>query len=93
MKKNFHKNLRESNKRSVTIETANSTMAPTWELSDESLYTLIKLLADIAKGNNFGTIVKGVNVIWHNMHAVTACPGPYVSAQMDYIVTEANKLI
>lgn len=57
-----------SNQRAVTIETCNSTNGEVvpgekevdnplnWQVSDESLETLIKLVADIAKRNNLGKL-------------------------------------
>ena len=82
-----------SNCKSVTIETSNSKAGGNWEVSDASLNSLIKLVADIAKRNNFGTLVKGTNVTWHSMYANTSCPGSYLLSKMDYIVSEANKLL
>ena len=53
---------------------------------------MIKLVADIAKRNNLGTLVKGENLTWHKMHAETDCPGEYLLSKMDYIIEEANKI-
>ena len=82
-----------SNCKSITIETSNNVVGGDWTVSDESLNSLIKLVADIAKRNNFGTLVKGTNVTWHSMYANTACPGAYLLSKMDYIVDEANKIL
>ena len=82
----------DSNCKSVTIETSNSVYGGTWAVSDRALNSLIKLVADIAKRNNLGTLVKGKNVTWHSMFAATDCPGPYLLAKMDYIIAEANKI-
>lgn len=83
----------ESNCRAVTIETSNSQNKYPWAVSDKSLQSLIKLVADIAKRNNLGTLVKGKNLTWHRMYAATDCPGDYLLSKMDYIVAEANKII
>ena len=80
-----------SNSVAVTIETSNSEMSETSPVSDEVLNVLIKLVADIARRNNLGTLVKGENLTWHKMHANTSCPGEYLLSKMDYIVEEANK--
>ena len=48
-----------SNKRSVTIEVANDSGAPDWTVSDETMDTLIKLIADIARRNGLGLLAKG----------------------------------
>lgn len=82
-----------SNCRAVTIEVSNSLNAYPWPVSDASLNSLIRLIADIARRNGLGTLVKGKNLTWHQMYAATDCPGDYLLAKMDYIVSEANKLI
>lgn len=82
----------DSNCKSVTIETSNCEIGGNWKVSDNALNSLIKLVADIAKRNNLGTLVKGKNVTWHSMFTSTTCPGAYLLSKMDYIVSEANKL-
>lgn len=82
----------ESNCRAVTIEVSNSSRGGQWLVSDRVLESLILLVADIARRNNLGTLVKGKNVTWHSMYANTTCPGPYLLSKMDYIVKEANKI-
>lgn len=82
----------DSNSISVTIETSNSEVSDNSPVSDEVLTVLIKLVADIAKRNNLGTLVKGQNLTWHQMYAKTSCPGEYLLSKMDYIVEEANKI-
>lgn len=82
----------DSNCKSVTIETSNSEIGGEWKVSDNALNSLIRLVADIAKRNNLGTLVKGKNVTWHSMFTSTTCPGAYLLSKMDYIISEANKL-
>lgn len=82
----------DSNSIAVTIETSNSEISDNSPVSDEVLDVLIKLVADIAKRNNLGTLIKGENLTWHQMHAQTNCPGEYLLSKMDYIVEEANKI-
>ena len=82
----------DSNCKSVTIETSNSSTGGNWPVSDKALNSLIKLVADIAKRNNLGTLVKGKNLTWHSMFVNTACPGPYLLSKIDYIIAEANKI-
>jgi len=82
----------ESNSIAVTIEASNSKVSGDYPVSDEVLNVLIKLIADIAKRNNLGTLVKGENLTWHKMHAETTCPGEYLLSKIDYIVEEANKI-
>ena len=62
-----------SNCKSVTIETSNNATGGDWTVSDKALNSLIKLVADIAKRNNLGTLVPGKNLTWHSMYAKTTC--------------------
>lgn len=80
----------DSNCKSVTIETSDNDNS--WYINDTTMGMLIKLVADIAKRNNLGKLVKGQNVTWHSMYANTTCPGDYLRSQMDYICEEANKI-
>lgn len=95
-----------ANCRAISIEVANSpeitgkTYDETtkngnrlgWPVTDASLATLIKLVADISKRNNLHPLVCGKSLTWHNMYAATACPGPYLTSKLQYITDEANKL-
>lgn len=81
-----------SNQCSVTIETSNSSTGGSWPVSDASLKSLIKLVADIAKRNGLGKLVPGKNLTWHSMFASTSCPGDYLRSKMQYIADEANKI-
>lgn len=82
----------DSNCKSVTIETSNDENGGNWHVSDASLNSLIKLVADIAKRNKLGKLVKGKNLTWHSMFANTACPGTYLMSKIDYIIDQANKI-
>ena len=81
-----------SNCTSVTIETSNNKTGGKWTVGDKALNSLIKLVADIGKRNNLGTLVKGKNVTWHRMYASTTCPGDYLLSKMDYIIKKANEI-
>lgn len=81
-----------SNCESITIETANDQIGGDWHVSDYALNSLIRLVADIARRNGLGKLVKGQNVTWHSMFTSTTCPGPYLLSRMDYIINEANKI-
>lgn len=82
----------DSNCKAVTIETSNDEVGGEWHVSDTTLHSLIKLVADIAKRNNLGKLVRGKNLTWHSMYAATACPGKYLLSKIDYIIAEANKI-
>lgn len=81
-----------SNCESVTIENSNSELGGSWPVSDATLNSLIKLVADIAKRNNLGKLVPGDNLNWHSMYVATSCPGDYLRGKMQYIADEANKI-
>lgn len=80
----------DSNCKSVTIETSDNDNS--WYVNDITLNSLIKLVADIAKRNNLGTLVPGKNLTWHSMFTSTTCPGNYLRSKMQYIADEANKI-
>ena len=82
----------DSNCKSVTIETSNDENGGNWHVSDASLNSLIRLVADIAKRNNLGTLIRGKNLTWHSMFANTSCPGTYLMSKIDYIIAEANRI-
>ena len=80
----------DSNCKSVTIETSDNDNS--WYVNDTTLNALIKLVADIAKRRNLGTLVPGKNLTWHSMFTNTTCPGDYLRNKMQYIADEANKI-
>lgn len=80
----------DSNCKSVTIETSDNDSS--WYVNDTTLNSLIKLVADVAKRNNLGTLVPGKNLTWHSMFTSTTCPGDYLRSKMQYIADEANKI-
>lgn len=81
-----------ANCRAVTIETSNNKRGGNWTVSDKALNSLIKLIADIAKRNKLGKLIKGKNLTWHSMYINTICPGNYLRSKLDYIINEANKI-
>lgn len=82
-----------SNKQTISIETSNSAGPTEWPVSDPSFESLCKLVADIAKRNNLGTLVVGKNLFKHQDFVATACPGPYLAARMQTIADRANALM
>lgn len=81
-----------SNQCSVTIENSNCDTGGDWPVSDATLNSCIRLVADIAKRNGLGHLVPGENLTWHSMYAATTCPGDYLRDRMQYIADEANKI-
>ena len=80
----------DSNCKSITIETSDNDNS--WYVNDTTLNALIKLVADIAKRRDLGTLVPGKNLTWHSMFTNTTCPGDYLRSKMQYIADEANKI-
>lgn len=87
------------NHATVGIETTNSTGAPDWRVSDQSLDTLIRLVADIAKRNNLGKLWLDPNADYPTLSghkdwygSATACPGPYLYPKLQYIADRANAI-
>ena len=83
----------------VGIELVNSTGAPEWKVSDETLETACRLVADIAKRNNLGKLYYDPKadcstITGHRdwQGAQTACPGPYVYSRLQYICDRANQI-
>ncbi|MFV0400973.1 MAG: N-acetylmuramoyl-L-alanine amidase [Oscillospiraceae bacterium] len=77
----------------VTIEVANSGGSPNWEIADDTIETLIQLVADIAERNDLYPLVVGTSLNWHSMYAATLCPGPYMMSMLSHIAQKANQII
>ena len=87
------------NSATIGIETTNSTGAPDWRVSDESIKTLIKLVADIAKRNNLGKLWLTPDADFPTLSghrdwygAATYCPGDYLYSKLQYIADKANEI-
>jgi hypothetical protein len=90
--------------RAVTIEVSNSTLSPTWQVSDKALQSTIDLCADICRRNNIPKLlwrndksligqVDKQNMTVHQWFQNTNCPGPYLMSKMGYIADEVNKIL
>lgn len=83
--------------RSVAIECANISGSPSWKVSDATIKSLIKLVADIAYRNGLTKVTYTGDfdgtLIMHKWCCSTACPGPYLSKKFSYIAKEANALL
>lgn len=86
------------NQKSIGIELANDGGSKTnWHVSDQTIKTAIKLIADICKRNgikvlNYTGDMNG-NLCMHRWVCSTSCPGPYLAKKFTYIATEVNKLL
>ena len=86
------------NQRSIGIELANDGGSSTnWHVSDTTINTAIKLIADICKRNNIKKLnytgdMTG-NLCMHKWVCSTACPGPYLSKQFERIAKGVNEML
>lgn len=84
------------NTKSIGIELANDGGA-NWHVSDATIETAIRLIADICKRNGIPKLVytgnmEG-NLCMHRWVCSTSCPGPYLSTQFNRICTQVNILL
>ena len=83
--------------RSVAIECANCTGSPSWKVSDATINSLIKLVADICKRNGIKKCTYTGNtqgvLMMHCWFMSTSCPGPYLKNKFNYICKEVNKIL
>ena len=77
---------------SITVEIQNTTMAPNWQVSEESINALIELIADIARRYGWGSVDRS-RVRGHREFAATECPGPFLYGRLEEIATRANALL
>jgi peptidoglycan hydrolase-like protein with peptidoglycan-binding domain len=85
----------------VTFEIDNSSTGGDWPITSESLEALIDVIVfhgsqSPRAGKGFALNQKGVTqseffIAWHKQYSATACPGPYIMSQLDYIVSECNR--
>ena len=80
----------------ITIEVANSTGKPTWEISKDSYDSLVKLCADICKRYNINPYFDGTKnaaFTFHYMFQDTECPGPYIKSNIQKIINDIKALM
>ena len=86
---------------SVTFEIDNESVGGDWPISSAALEALIDVIifhASISPRANRG-FAKNIKtqvqteffIAWHQQYVATACPGPFVISQLDYIVAECNR--
>lgn len=87
------------NENTIGIETVNSALGGDYPVSDETLETLIKLVADIAKRYNLGKLYVNPSedcpkISGHRdwQGAQTYCPGDYLYSRLQYIADRANDI-
>jgi hypothetical protein len=85
----------------VTFEIDNSSAGGDWPVSAAAIEALIDVIVyhgsqSPRAGKGFAKNQKGVSqpeffIAWHSQYSATACPGPFIMSQLDYIVSECNK--
>lgn len=86
------------NQRSIGIELANDQgSSGRWHVSNQTIETAIRLIADICKRNNIKKLnytgdLSG-NLCMHCWVVSTACPGYYLKTKFQYISAEVNKIL
>jgi hypothetical protein len=85
----------------VTFEIDNSSVGGDWPVSAAAIESLIDVIVYHASqspraGKGVAKNQKAVTqseffVAWHSQYKATACPGPFMMSQLDYIVSECNK--
>jgi peptidoglycan hydrolase-like protein with peptidoglycan-binding domain len=85
----------------VTFEIDNSSTGGDWPISAAALDSLIDVIVfhgsqSPRAGKGFAKNIKGQAqseffIAWHSQYSATACPGPFIVSQLDYIVSECNK--
>jgi hypothetical protein len=86
---------------SVTFEIDNSSAVGDWPVSPAALEALIDVIVyhgsqSPRAGKGFAKNQPSVKqaeffIAWHSQYKATACPGPFIMSQLDYIVSECNK--
>ena len=85
----------------ITFEIDNSSAGGDWPVSPAALEALIDVIVyhgsqSPRAGKGFAKNLPAVKqseffIAWHSQYSATACPGPFIMSQLDYIVTECNK--
>jgi hypothetical protein len=91
----------EPDPNAVTFEIDNSSTGGDWPVSPAAIESLIDVIVYHASqspraGKGFALNIKSQAqseffIAWHKQYSATACPGPFIMSQLDYIVSECNK--
>lgn len=80
----------------VSIEMANSSLAPNWGITEGTLRKTAELCADLARFYGLGKLVLHKNIVLHTNVAdarwATACPGPTGISRAPDVVRWANEI-
>lgn len=82
-----------NDQRAITIEVANRTGKPKWEISDATYKNLIRLCVDICKRYNITPAFNGTknaSFTYHYMFQSTECPGPWIKNHTKQIIEDVK---
>lgn len=80
-----------SNHSTLSIEHANSTAGPKWEISDETLATSARLIATLHHLYGLGRPSRKTVKV-HRDYFATSCPGPYMMAHLSAHIAAAARI-
>lgn len=79
----------------VTIEVANSTGAPTWQVSSKAWKSLVALCVDVCRRNGIEQLTytggQSGTLTLHCFFQPTECPGPYLKRRMPELAELVNE--
>ena len=84
---------RANDEEAITIEVANISGKPDWNISDDSLKALVLLCADICRRYCIVPEIpknKDSSFTFHYFFQATECPGPYIKNNIGRIITMIN---
>ncbi len=82
--------------RAITVEVANSSLAPNYEISEAAFNSLINLAVDVCRRYNFRlnfTGDKNGSLTAHRMFASTSCCGPYLYGKLPELQQRVNEIL
>lgn len=84
----------------ITFEIDNSVAGGNWPVSDAALSAAIDTCVDHARQAGLKRFAKNTPgkdqpgdffIAWHSQYVNTACPGPYITSKLDWIVAECQR--
>ena len=86
-----------SDHRNITVEVSNTKSGVknrTWEISEAAEDALVRLIGDVFKRHNLGTVKRGQRSgvgVHRDFVPSTTCPGPYIMGRLDSIIARAEQ--
>lgn len=86
----------------ITFEIDNQRAGGNWPISDAAMESVLVTILDHARQCGYTRFVKNTPgkdqtgvffIAWHSQYQATACPGPYITGKLDWIIAELNRRI